>query len=173
MATLNEIDGKTRTYADARAALAEAVATLQEGIEGLKRKHLGVIKRRVAGARDAQAALHADIEASPELFIKPRSVTLHGVKVGFQKGKDKLEFDDADQVVRLIRKQFPEQFDVLVKTTEKPVKDALQQLSAAELKRLGITVEDTGDVVLIKDTASDVDKLVTALLKEEIEEAEA
>ncbi len=167
MATMNEIDAGAARYATMRGQLAGHVRELADGIERLKREHLGAIKRAVARAKAAGADLSALIEASPELFAKPRTQILHGIKVGFRKGSGKLEFDDADQVVKLIRKHYPEQFDVLVKTTEKPIKSALEQLTAAELKKLGIVVEDTGDVVLIKDTTSDIDKLVTALLKEE------
>ena len=34
----------------------------------------------------------------------------------------------------------------------------------AELKRIGVTVEETGDQIVIKPTDSEVDKLVNALL---------
>ena len=40
---------------------------------------------------------------------------------------------------------FPDKMDLLIKTTEKPVKKSLEQL-AADLKRLGVTVEESGDV---------------------------
>jgi hypothetical protein len=98
--------------------------------------------------------------------VKPRTVILHGIKVGYRKATGKIEFDDAEQVVKLIRKHFPDQFDVLVKVEETPVKKALANLTAAELKKLGIEVSDSGDEVEIRDTASDVDKLVSALLKD-------
>ena len=101
---------------------------------------------------------------------------MYGVKVGFEKGKGRIEWDDDDTVVRLIEKHFPEQADILIKTKKKPAKKALAQLSVAELKKLGVTVEETGDQVVIKSTDSEIDKLVTALLKgdeidEEAEEA--
>ena len=167
MATLIEIEAQTKVYADAREKLSVEVGTLTEQMEKLKRTHLSAIKRRVAAAKDARAALANMIEQSPALFEKPRSITIHGVKVGFQKGKGKIEFDDVDQVVKLIKKNFPKQFDTLVKTTHKPIKDALQNLAAGDLKKLGITVEESGDVVLIKDATGEVDKLVSALLKED------
>lgn len=171
MATLNEIDTQTKTYSAARGELADAVGTLQEAIQSITRKHLPVIKRRVQAAKDAEAALHATIEGNPELFIKPRTLTLHGIRVGYRKANGRIEWEDADQVVKLIKRHFADQADVLIATKEKPSKEALEQLSAADLKKLGITVEETGDVVVIKDTASDVDKLVKALLKEDEEVA--
>ncbi|MCU1279180.1 MAG: hypothetical protein JWM53_2726, partial [bacterium] len=137
--------------------------------ERLARKYMERIKGHVARSKAAQAELRAEIEAHPELFVKPRTHILHGIKVGYRKATGKIDFDDADQVVKLIRKHFPEQFDVLVKTEETPIKKALVSLSAAELKKLGIEVNETGDVVEIKDTTSDVDKFVAALLKDETE----
>lgn len=166
MATLKEIDTLTRKHADARTRLADHVRALTGDIEAAKRSYLPGIRGAVARAKDTEAELRAAIEASPELFVKPRTQTLHGIRVGFKKGKGKLEIDNEEHLVKLIRKHFPEQFDALVKTTEKPLKGALEQLAAADLKKLGIEVADTGDVVFIKDTASDVDKLVDALLAE-------
>lgn len=172
MATLNEIDVKTKAFADARGQLAQAVADMQDELQVIQRKYLPMIKRRVAAAKDVQAALRAAIEASPEQFVKPRTLTLYGVKVGFQKGKGKMEWEDDDRVVLLIKRHFPKQADLLISTVEKPSKAALGELAVDDLKKLGITVEGTGDVVVIKDASGEVDKLVKALLKEE-EEIEA
>lgn len=173
MASLQQIDKTTKTYADRRAVLSELVRDLHDEIEVLTRERLRGIKDSLALVKETEAELRAQIEDSPDLFTKPRSLILHGVKIGYRKANGKLEIEDADQVVRLIRKHFPEQFDVLVKTTERPVKSALELLTAAELKKLGITVDETGDVVFVKDTASTVDKLVAALLKEDTEEQDA
>ena len=106
MATMIEIEQHTKDFADRRASLAAAVDELNEAIEALKRKHMPVINRRVAGAAEAHAALKELIECSAALFGKPRTVVVHGVRVGFQKGKGKIEYDDGDQVVKLIRKHF-------------------------------------------------------------------
>lgn len=170
MSTLNEIESRAKLYADARENLAGIVANLNAGIEALKRQAMPDIKRAIARAATHHDSLRALIEACPELFAKPRSRTLHGIKLGFQKGKGKIEFDDPDQVVRLIKKYFPDQADVLIVTAEKPAKDALNQLTAAELKKLGINVVEGGDAVFIKPADSAVDKLVDALLKEATEE---
>jgi len=48
-------------------------------------------------------------------------------------------------------------------------KAALANISVADLKRIGCTITDDIDAVLIKPTDSEVDKLVMALLKEEVE----
>lgn len=166
MPTLNEIDNLTKRYADRRAALAELMESLESEIEALKRRRLPAIRRASEVAANERAALQCAIEDSRELFVRPRTVVLHGIKIGIVKGKGKIEWDDEDQVVTLIEKKLPELADTLLKTTKKPIKAALAELSAAELKKIGVTVEDAGDVALIKPAASDIDKLVDRLLAE-------
>ena len=167
MATMQDIETATRLYADARRVLEDRVQRLNDEIEAAKKRLLPGIKKAVEDAAERKSALSAAIQDGASLFARPRTIVMHGVKIGLEKGKGKIEIEDAGQVIRLIKKHFPEQADVLIKTREKPVKSALQQLTVAELKKLGITVEETGDQVVIKGTDSDVDKLVKALLKED------
>ncbi|MBZ0250880.1 MAG: host-nuclease inhibitor Gam family protein [Burkholderiales bacterium] len=171
MATMAQIEEATKRYAAARGTLADICGAFNQDLAQAKSKYLGRLKKAVALAKEREAELTVMIEESGELFVRPKTVVFHGVKVGFQKAKGKLEFDDADQVLKLIRKHFPEQADVLINTREVPAKEALAQLSAAELKRLGITVVESGDQIVIKDTTSEVDKMVEALLKDEVAEA--
>ena len=171
MPVMNDIERQTKVYAEAREKLAGMVAELTAGLEALKRDRLPAIKRALQRAAEKEAELRAVIEGAPELFTKPRTVVMHGVKVGWMKGAGKIDFDDPDQVVALIKKKLPDQADVLVATTEKPVKKALQQLSVKELQSIGCQVEGTDDVVVIKAVDSDVDKLVTALLRGATQEA--
>lgn len=171
MATLKEIELKAKHFADARARLAEDVRDLQDIVEKAKRTALPTIKERVRAVKDHEAALRALVGDSAELFVKPRTVTVHGVKVGFAKGKGKVTFEDADQVLKLIKKHFfDEQAAMLIATTEKPNKEAILLLAARDVKMIACAVVGTGDQVVVKDTASDVDKLVTALLEESAEE---
>jgi hypothetical protein len=166
------IEKAAKALRAARDVLAVRATALQDEMRAAMRRKLPGIQLAVASVAEADANLKDAIDLRPELFVKPRTVVLHGLKLGYKKGKGKIEWDDDDQVVKLIRRHFPEQFDVLCKTAETPIKAALAGLTVAELKKLGITVEETGDVVFIKDSTDDVDKLVKALLKGVEEEAE-
>jgi len=171
--TLGEIERLTKDYSDWRRQLTEAVLVAEHEIAAIKRQHIVAIKRKVEAVAERQAKLHAAIDESRELFTKPRTMVIDGVKIGIQKEKGKISWSDAGQVIKLIKKHFVEQADMLIKTTEKLVKGALQQLPAADLKRIGVTVGADGDAVLIKSTDSEIDKLVEALLKgDEKEEAD-
>jgi len=174
MATLGEIELLTKDFSQVREKLSEKIRTLEDEIAALKRRRLPVIKTAVNMVMEKQEILKAALEASRSLFVRPRTMVFHGVKIGFQKAKGKISWTDDAQVVKLIKKHLPDQADVLIKITEKPIKDALANLPAADLKRIGVTVEDTGDSVVIKSTDSEIDRFVDALLKEDdLKEAEA
>lgn len=173
MNPLSPIEARAKFYADARAAVSTIVTELNDGIEALKRSRMKDLKRCINAAAEQQDKLKALIEERPDLFVKPRTVVMHGIKLGYAKGKGSVEFDDAERVADRVAKHFGEQFDVLIATKHTPVKAALCQLSAADLKKLGVTVEGTDDVVVIKPTDSAVDKLVTALLRAATDETEA
>lgn len=159
------IEAAAKALRHERDVLTERATTLHEELQAATRRKLPGLRNAVAAVADAQATLQAAIEQAPHLFERPRTMVLHGLKLGYRKGTGKIEWDDDEQLIKLIRRHFPDQFDVLCKTTEKPVKDALSQLTVAELKKIGITVENTGDVVFVKDATTGVDKLIKALLK--------
>lgn len=173
MSNINEIEKLTKDFSEARRALAEKVHDIEDQMNAIKRRYLSALRKLIEAAAERSALLKSAIEESPELFEKPRTFIFHGVKVGMQKQKGELLWDDNDKVVELIKKYFKDQVDMLIKTVETPLKKPLAQLSAADLKKLGVTVEKDSDVVVIKSTDSEIDKLVSALLKdaEDIEEA--
>lgn len=167
MTTITDIEKKTRAYADARATVAAIVTELEDAIDDLKADALPDLRRRLARAGALHDELQALIEDAPELFEKPKSHVFHGIKVGYAKAKGSLTWDDEDQVVARIKKQLPDQVDVLLAKKETPVKTALAQLPAATLKKLGVEVQADGDAVVIKPQDSDIEKLAKGLLGKE------
>ena len=152
-------------YAQARSALSEKVTAIKEAKAQLQRENYPEVKRLLTRASDAEARLFALIEANPDCFVKPKTLTISGVKLGYQKGKGSVNFEDADAVVARIKKHLPDQVDVLIQSKEVPVKSALAQLTAVELKKLGVSVTDAEDQIVIKTADSEIDKTVEALLK--------
>ena len=164
--TLAEIEGLVKSYADLRGRVSERVRNYEEGIAELKKQHLRGIKQAAVAAAEKESELRAAIEISPELFEQPRSLTMHGIKFGFQKQKGSITYEDEDKVLSLIHKHLPGLADNLIKTEEKLLKNSLATLNASDLKKLGVEIKESGDAVLIKSVDSDIDKLVNALLKE-------
>ena len=94
MPTLSEIEVLTKRFADAHQRSAKIVAELNAAIEpasARRRKVRFKLAYEVEAARIAD--LHQAIQDSPELFIKPRTVIFHGIKIGLQKGKGKIEIE--------------------------------------------------------------------------------
>ncbi len=175
MTTMQAIEEKTRVYADARDLLAARVQMLQEQIEQAKRAALPAIRKAVQAATEARDRLEADLQAAPELFKRPRTQTFAGVRVGYTKQKGKVAIADEDATIARIRKHLPDdQAELLIRVKESVDKTAVYNLEARDLKRLGITITDDTDAVVIKATDTEVDKLVNALLMDsEQVEAEA
>jgi hypothetical protein len=170
--TLDDLNEGARLLADARAQLAELVQALNAGLEVLKADAMPDIRQAIETASAAWQALELGIQLNPQLFVKPRTVAAHGITFGLEKGKGSIEFADPDKTCTLIRKHLPDLAPTLIVTRESPLKKAVAQLSAADLKRIGATVTDVRDLVVIRPAPSDVDKLVKALVRAELGEAE-
>ena len=171
MATMFEIDKAAQAYSQAHDALRDEMRHVEAAITKIKEAHNKALRKLVAQAADKKAALKDLIGESVELFERPKTRILHGVKFGIVKGKGKLDWDDDAQVVALIRKHYPGMAATLIRTKEAPIADALNELDVRDLRRIGVTAEDTGDKIVIKPTDSEIDKLVDALLADEEPEA--
>lgn len=170
--SMQEIEQFAAAYATERDSLAALVTDMNDALEQVKRARLGAIKQAVQQARQAQADLKAAIEDGKALFDKPRTRVLHGVKVGLTKQRGAVEFDDEAKVVARIRAQLPkDQAELLIRVKESVHKPSVYDLTAADLKRLGIRLTDDCDAVVIKSVDSDVDKLISALLAEDAQDA--
>lgn len=150
------------------AAIVDEIDTAQRAVMTKFRARLREAYGKTAGA---QAALQAEVQENPGLFVKPRTITLHGVKFGFQKGKGRLVIVDEAKSIELARKHLAEdQVKLLVRVAEEINKKAVAGLSAAELKKIGIHVEAAGDEVVLSYTDSALDKLLERLLEQAKEE---
>lgn len=163
---LTKLEQHVKEYADAQKALLEKARDLDKEIERLKRKHVKTIKAAAIVFSVKRSRLVAQIEDHRDFFKKPRTRLINGVKIGYQKGKGELTWKSESYVVEKIKQMFGAQAGVLIKTTEKPVKSALDKLTTYELKRLGITVKNTGDKIVIKSADSEAEKMINALLRD-------
>lgn len=170
--TLADIEEKAKAYAARRALLAERLTALDAALTAVKKTHLKELKRHVALTAETQVALRNAIDSARDLFDKPKTRILHGIKVGLRKGKGKMEWEDDATLVALIKRKFPDHTNELLITTEKPSATGLEDLDAAELRKLGVTVEDAGEQVVVKAVETDIERLVKALLKSAVDDEE-
>jgi hypothetical protein len=168
--SLQLIEKATKEFADGRRDLRDRLQDLNDEIAKAKRNAMPALRRAINAAASRHSWLREAIERHKVLFERPRTQIFHGIKVGYRKMKGEITWDDDGQVVKLIRKHCPDQFDVLVKTVETPSKEALALLPAELLKKLGVSVENDADEIFIKCTDSEIDKAVNALLKDAVAE---
>jgi hypothetical protein len=172
--SMQAIEAQTRQYAIHRDVLRERVQALNDEIEALKRRRLPGIRSAITQAQAARDELAELIGEERGLFAKKRTQIFHGIKVGVMKGKGLVSWADPAKVVELIKRHLADQQDALIKTEEKPIKSAIANLPAADLKRIGCNITETGDQVYIAPVDSEIDRIVDALLKDsEAEIAEA
>jgi len=163
---MTQIEELTRTYSKDRQLLSDRMSQLDAELTAVKRRRLRGIRSALGKAQESGSKLESAITRHPELFEKPRTVTIDGIKVGLAKGKGQILWDNKEKVVKAIERHFPDQAEVLLKTTRTPVKKALTNLSTAQLKAIGCRVIDTGDQVVIKPADGELDKLISRLLEE-------
>jgi hypothetical protein len=167
--SLAEVETRALAYSRARTALADELAGLQEELENAKKRHMRSIKSLAAAAAAAEANLHAAIELGPHLFVKPRTLELHGVKVGYRTAQGRIVWDDEETVLKLIRRHLKGEEDVLIKTTYKVSKDGLKALSATDLAKIGCRVEGAGDQVVLSMADDQIEKMLSKLISEMVE----
>lgn len=139
-------------------------AQIAQAIEPITRQFRGAIDAAAAEEAEALAELQSLVEAAPALFVKPRSITVDGVKAGYRKEEDSLDWNDEQAVIARIENLLPESADLLIRTETTLVKDALGQLSDAHLQRIGVRKVLGADKAFVAIGESDLDKLVKTIL---------
>jgi sarcosine oxidase gamma subunit len=159
------VDVAARKYADARDVLSHHLDDFDTELKALRRRHLSGIKQAAGVAAQRKSELAGAVVDARAAFDDPKTQVLHGIKVGFEKGKGR--------VTARIDQVFRQEADQYLIITRKPSKAALLTLDAAMLKRLGVKIESDGDQVVIRATGTDIDKLVAKILEEGTESGKA
>ena len=163
-ASMEDIVALARAFAAARAAT-EALA---EDIKALQRKAFAKPPpraphpdRRTGGVGGGVA--RRDL-ARPDLFIRPRTVAVDGIRFGLRKQPGSVSVGDEAQAIRRLRARFPSRAEALIRVRETLDRAALRKLPAAELAQIGVTMEKATDEVTIAAASGDLDRVVAALL---------
>lgn len=170
MMTHQELEGMA-------AELATAVECRQRLTVALRQRLLAVAAelapalREAAGAeRDCCDALLEAVRGAPDLFAKPRTRTVHGIRYGWQLGKPSIEIADEAKTIKRIRETVnAAQQELLIRVTERVDRRAVLDLTAADLRRLGIRQLPGEDLPVVSLPKDGVDRLVETLLAEQAE----
>jgi len=139
-------------------------AEIAQAIAPIAARHLVGMEEIAAERAAAHTELLALVEKSPALFVKPRSLTLDGIRTGYRKEEDALDWADEAAVIARIEALFPDLAATLVRTQTSLVVDALSQLEPAQLRALGVRQISGADKAFVTIGDSDVDKLVKAII---------
>ena len=159
-----------KRYFEAREALAGRVDRIREIKRKAGSRLMPGLRTRIDAAQAARIELAEAIEADPDLWTKPRTRNLHGVKVGRRTLPGRLEIDEPTAVLA-IRELLPGREKDLVAVKTCLVKAAVKKLDGAELAAIGGRIVDLGDETVVAIPKDAVDTLVEALLEDLEEEA--
>lgn len=163
--TFDKLQAQALHCAKALAVLNEKMQAAKEQIDKVQERYAPDIKRFAELAAVSVSLLEEVIAENPQLFVRPKTVTLYGMRCGYAKSKTSVDFEDADEVVARIKKYLPEHAAVLIRSKETPVREALAQLPPSALKKLGVTLVGGEDVVVARPVDGQIDKSVVALLQ--------
>lgn len=167
MPTISDLEKHARIYVLSTNALSVAMKEQETELNQIKEKYADRIKSAVTDVALNHEVLCDLVATSPDLFKKPKTMIVHGLRLGFIKRKGKLILSlSQDAIVAKLKTLFGLGVDRYVKTTHKLKKGELSSLPADQLKKLGISVSATGDAVVVKFDESDSEKFVAALLAE-------
>ena len=168
MTTLNEIEALAQAYAERYRELQGAVQALEDCVRTIKRKLLPTIRRLAEESAEHKGALLAAVAQEAELFEKPRTRLLAGVKVGLQKRRGQVVIDDESATIRRIRELLPkDQAELVIRVKESVHKPAVYDLTGGDLKRLGIKIDADTDEAIAKIAGEDIEHMVDALLTDD------
>lgn len=185
---LNRIDSRAARYSRDRSKLSARYNAFRDQLEKLQAKHLPKIKAALDKAASTQSELEQTIAAAPELFKEPRTLTLHGIRLGFMDGQPSVKLprgkNDLESIVTAIRERFTAEEIAALELIERisfdvPSKDALVALFTGEKtnKRAGtlpgVEFIAAGDRVFIKPADHALDKVIGKLLQEGLKQGAA
>lgn len=174
MPTLDEIEELTTRYAIAHDLVRDIVHEIEARIARIKYESSARLHDAVKAMAVRYGELYTALDGSKTQFEVKKTRTFSGVKVGYQKQPGRLEIRDEENTIALIRETVPAaQAELLIRARESVDKKACADLTAADLKRLGIRITDDTDVIVIKPTDGEIDKLVAALLSAAAEQEAA
>jgi hypothetical protein len=117
------------------------------------------LDQRAAAEAEAMHVLDELLAANPQLFLKPRSLTVDGVRCGYKKEPDGLDWTDDGDVIARIKALRPDLAPLLIRTQESLVVDAVAGLAPEDLRMLGIRAITGADRRFITLGDNDIERL--------------
>lgn len=169
---LSDIERAARDFSAKSKTLRNYHEQLNSEVDAIKSKYLEDIKAASIEAGESYQMLLTLINDASDLFKDKKSMTVSGVKFGYQKKKGKLEIINEDATIAKLKELYGDNASLYINTKMSVVKKALDSLPASDLKKLGINIVQDTDVAFVKLTDDEVQKLIEAMIKESAKVAE-
>ena len=169
---LSDIEQAARDFSAKSKTLRNYHEELNSKIEALKQEYIEDIKQASCDAGESYQMLLTLINDASDLFKDKKSMTVSGVKFGYQKKKGKLEIVNEDATIAKLKELYGDNASLYINTKISVVKKALDNLPASDLKKLGVNIVQDTDVAFVKLTDDEVQKLIEAMIKESAKVAE-
>ena len=151
--------------------LAAVVREIEDVQRQAARERLARLQAAAALAGERRDGLLALVREHPELYQRPRTQVVAGVKFGWRKRPGRVSLGKA--ALALVKSKLPHRADALIRVTEQIDKQALRALPARELALIGASITDTADEPLAEPARSDVERLAASLLRDATAEEDA
>lgn len=165
-AKLTELETAAKEFSTASRVLRNLKEELDTEIDAIKAKYTAAFSDASKNAGEAYQMLYTLVESSEELFLDKKSMTINNVKFGYQKKKGKIEITNEQNTIEKLKELFPDKADMYLSKKISVSKKALDSLTAAELKKIGVNVIQDISEAFVKLTDDEVQKMIDALIKE-------
>lgn len=163
IAAESRIQRLVRDYRARLTSLEEVMAAIEAVRMEAVIVRLDELHGRAEAAAAAREALLDAVKRRADLFRKPRSRSILGVKFGWRKLPGRVR--TAANTLALIREKLGEKAALLIRTREEVATDRLRDLTGRELAAVGATVTDSTDAAFVAVDAGDAAAAAKALLE--------
>ncbi len=165
-ANLKDLETAAKEFSTKSRVLRNIKENLDTEIDAVKSKYIEELKKASSEAGESYQMLLTLVESSEELFSDKKSMSINNVKFGYRKKTGKIEIDNEEFTINKLQELFPENADMYLSKKISISKKALDSLTAAELKKIGVNVIQDSSEAFVKLTDDEVQKLIDALVKE-------
>lgn len=166
--TLEDIRAAAQRLANAHNDTAGTAALLNAEIKAaiapILDRYKGTIDTYAVAEAEARARLDCLLMDAPNLFVKPRSLVIDGVRCGYLKAADTADWDDDETVIARIKALRPDLVPLLIRSRESLIVDALVGLDGKTLVAFGIRTITGVDAHFVSVGDNDAEKLTRIVI---------
>lgn len=164
---LEDIKNYAMDYAEKANALKRELEAMNRETAVIQQDHLKELTVLAAEAAAAQKLVEIAILENKGLFANRKTLEVAGVKFGLTKTRDKYVVADEADAIRYIKEKMSDKAIFLINNKETIAKTALANLTATELKKLGVTVEKGLENAMVKLADDSVERFIAESQKQQ------